>query len=250
MPTPRIREFTVLKKNYVTPNMLRVTLGGHNMNTLPNDHEGGYVKLVFPQGEGRLMRTYTIRHQSEQEFDIDFVIHKSDEEQATGPACTWALNCQTGDSINIGGPGPKKLVSDDSDWVLVVGDMTALPAISINLENLPESTKGYAIIEVMSDKDIQPLNKPNNVELHWIINAHPGHDSTLLLNKIKSLPWLDGSVAVWAASEFSSMKTLRQFFKNEKEIDRKQMYISSYWKSGISEDEHKIVKSNDADKEA
>ncbi|WCN12888.1 SIP domain-containing protein [Marinomonas mediterranea] len=250
MSTPRIRELTVLRKHYVTENMLRVTLGGENMDTLPKDHEGGYVKLVFPKGDGRLMRTYTIRNQSEQELDIDFVIHGAHKEQVSGPACTWARECIPGDKINVGGPGPKKLVSEDADWILIAGDMTALPAISVNIENLSNTTKGHVVIEVMSEQDIQPLTTPDGVELHWVINPHPGKDSDFLLNKIKSLNWYEGNTAVWAASEFSSMKKLRHFFKQEKGLDRKNMYISSYWKNGISEDEHKVVKSEDADKES
>jgi NADPH-dependent ferric siderophore reductase len=43
------------------------------------------------------------------------------------------------------------------------------------------------------------------------------------------------------------MKALRDFFKKEKNISKENLYISSYWKLGINEDEHKIEKRNDAE---
>ncbi len=53
-------------------------------------------------------------------------------------------------------------------------------------------------------------------------------------------------MSVWAACEFSSMKVLRRFFKEEKVVDKSMLYISSYWKLGKNEDEHKIIKQQDA----
>lgn len=243
MSRPQPKEFTVIKKELVTPHMLRLTLGGESVKALPDDQESSYVKLIFPNGNERpLMRTYTIRHHRKDEIDIDFMLHED-----SGPASTWAKAAQSGDTIIIGGPGPKKLIESSSDWQLLVGDMTALPAISVNLGELPYSAKGYAVIEVVSEDDIQTLKHPENIEIKWVINPYPGTDSNALLNEVKSLDWLDGNASVWAACEFNSMKALRDFFKNEKNISKENLYISSYWKLGINEDEHKIEKRNDAE---
>lgn len=242
MSRPQPRELTVIKKEHVTPNMLRVTLGGKNIHTIPKDQESGYVKLIFPTETGRLMRTYTIRHQRDHEIDLDFMLHLD-----AGPACQWAKTTQPNDVILVGGPGPKKMVTEKADWCLLVGDMTALPAISVNLEKLPSDAKGYAIIEVVSEADIQVLTHPADVKLHWVVNPRPGEDDRLLLNKLKTLTWLDSDVYVWCACEFSSMKVLRHFFKGEKNISKQNLYISSYWKLGSSEDQHKEVKRMDAE---
>ncbi|MBJ7538182.1 siderophore-interacting protein [Marinomonas transparens] len=243
MSRPQPREFTVIRKAQVTPNMLRVTLGGENVKTIAEGQEGGYVKLIFPNGGGKpLMRTYTIRNQSTEEIDIDFMLHEDG-----GPASTWAQQAQANDTIIIGGPGPKKNTDASSDWQLLVGDMTALPAISVNLEELPDNAKGYAVIEVVSKEDIQPLKHPANIEIKWVINPHPGTDANAILEEVKSLDWLDGVASVWAACEFNSMKALRDFFKKEKDVSRDNLYISSYWKLGVNEDQHKIAKRDDAE---
>lgn len=243
MSRPMPRTLTLLQKQYVTQNMLRLTFGSPNLSGFPEDQESGYVKLMFPsENGGTLMRTYTIRHQRADEIDIDFAIHGD-----SGIACHWALHAEIGEELLIGGPGPKKLISEDADWLLFIGDMTALPAISVNLSKLPKDTQGFALLEVQSEADIQPLIKPEGVTIEWLVNPHPGSDDQAFVNHLKTIQWPEGSVSVWAACEFSSMRNLRAYFKQHPQVSKPQMYISSYWKQGLNEDQHKVEKRIDMD---
>ncbi|WP_437882000.1 SIP domain-containing protein [Pseudomonas sp. LRF_L74] len=241
-PTPRTLQ--VLASQPVTPHMLRITLGGAQIDQFPADQESAYIKLIFPVADSdkNLMRTYTVRHHRADQFDVDFVLHED-----AGPASQWAKDAKPGDQILIGGPGPKKLVDNSADWFLIVGDMTALPAISVNLEQLPADARGHALIEVIAESDIQPLRHPAGVELHWLINPHPGEDSELLVERVRGLDWPAGRPSVWAACEFNAMRALRKHFKEERQVERKDLYISSYWKLGSSEDQHKAAKREDAE---
>lgn len=240
-PAPKVLD--VIDTKYITPNMCRVTLGGAAMADFPIDQESAYIKLIFPQAEDTrpLMRTYTISVQRDDEIDVDFALH-----DVEGPASTWARNAQIGDQILVGGPGPKKLINNDADWFLLIGDMTALPAITVNLAQLPPDAHGYAVLEATTEADRQTLKKPKNVDIHWVTNAHPSANNSPLLDCVKSLTWLDGQPAVWAACEFHSMRALRQYFKIERTIPKTHLYVSSYWKVDSTEDQHKIVKSQDA----
>jgi NADPH-dependent ferric siderophore reductase len=103
-PTPRTLH--VIGKQAVSRNMLRVTLGGEGMQAFPDDQAGAYIKLIFPATaeQPQLMRTYTVRAQREHEIDVDFVLHDD-----SGPASLWAGDCQPGDSILVGGPGPAQI---------------------------------------------------------------------------------------------------------------------------------------------
>jgi NADPH-dependent ferric siderophore reductase len=177
------RQFKVLNKQYITQNMLRITLQQTDDMPLPVDQDGGYIKLHFArQGVFNndiekqllsndaacrpLLRTYTIRQQRSDlnEIDVDFVVHE------IGPASQWALNCVNGDVMYIAGPGKIKFVDPTADWFLIIGDMTALPAISVNLAKLPADAKGYAVIEVINENDIQTLSVPVGFELTWLVN--------------------------------------------------------------------------------
>lgn len=241
-PAPRTLQVTACR--YITPNMLRITLGGAEIATFPDDQESAYIKLIFPEADNPkgLMRTYTVRHQRADAFDVDFVLHGD-----AGPASNWAKSARPGDQILIGGPGPKKLVDNTAEWFLLVGDMTALPAISVNIEQLPANARGHAVIEVIDERDIQPLAHPASFNLHWLVNPHPGVDSQLLVDRVRQLEWLPGRPSIWAACEFSGMRELRRHFKKERQVVRGDLYVSSYWKLGNSEDQHKVVKRMDAE---
>jgi NADPH-dependent ferric siderophore reductase len=239
--TPRTLE--VIRTISITPNMQRITLGGSELADFPTNQESAYIKLIFPQTkEARpLIRTYTISGQRSDEIDVDFVLHA-----ANGPASNWARSTQPGDEILVGGPGPKKLINNNADWFLLVGDMTALPAITVNIAQLPDNARGYVVLEVTTESDIQPLKSPKNIEIHWIVNMTTSADTSPLLERIQQLPWLSGQPAVWAACEFHSMRALRQYFKIERQLPKTHLYISSYWKIDNTEDQHKIEKRNDA----
>lgn len=245
-PTPKHLE--VINTQYITPHMRRITLGGEAFADFPKHQEGGYIKLMLPDNQSAdakiLMRTYTILNQRDTEMDIDFVIHSPE-----GPASLWAKNAKVGDSVLIGGPGPKKMINAQADWVLIAGDMSALPAITVNLRELNDDAKGYAVIEVMAETEIQPLIHPKGVELIWIIKPHTEADKHPLLARIQTLDWLAGQPAVWVACEFNQMRALRRYFKSEHDIAKTHLYISSYWKLGNTEDEHKIIKKQDVESE-
>ena len=237
------RELKVIGSKRITTNMHRVTLGGKGMRDFPEDHEGGYVKLNFPQpdSERPVTRTYSICIQRENEIDIDFVLHGDG-----GPASRWAVDCRDGETIMVGGPGPKTLVDYQADWFLLAGDMTALPAISVNIKQLPADAIGYVVIEVIDEADIQPLSTPVGFEVKWLVNPKPGENAKLLSDYVRSLPWLDGQPSVWVACEFNCMRNLRDYLRTERQLSRDNLYISSYWKHGSTEDSHRDAKRADA----
>ena len=237
------RELKVIGTKRITANMHRVTLGGVGMRDFPDDQEGGYVKLNFPQHnhERTVKRTYTIRFQRQNEIDIDFALHG-----VGGPASRWAAECVEGVTILVTGPGPKTLVDHQANWFLFVGDMTALPAISVNIEQLPAEAIGYVVIEVIDEGDIQPLPTPAGIKVKWIINPNPGEKPELLNNCVRSLIWLGGQSAVWVACEFNSMRNLRDYLLTERGLSRDNLYISSYWKHGSDDSSHRDAKRLDA----
>jgi NADPH-dependent ferric siderophore reductase len=244
------RTLTVLSKKNITPCMIRIVLGGEELVNFPEGQESGYIKLhFFPNGEDAnsqkpLVRSYTIRAFDPQlkELTLDFVAHGE-----SGPASTWALHVQVGDQITTDGPGAVKLVDMSADWFFIAGDMTALPAMSVNLEKLPENAKGYAVIEVLSEEDKQHLITPSEIAIHWVINPHPDKENTCLIDTVKTLAWLEGEPNIWVASEFEGMRNLRRYFKQEKQVERGQLYASSYWKMGETDEGNKAAKKSDAE---
>lgn len=237
---------TVLHRERITPSLQRVTLGGPGLAGFPEGQQGGYLKLFLGEdARGKpIVRTYTIRDQREGELDIDFALHGDD---AAGPATRWSLAAGPGDTIKIGGPGAAKPLPSDHDFYLIAGDMTALPAISVNLAALSPDARGVAAIEIQSEADQVELDKPDGVEIRWLVNREPGARPDLLADELRKVALPHGRVAGWAASEFSAMRNLRTFLRDELGLRGTSLYISSYWKAGLGEDEHKVVKREDAE---
>lgn len=258
---PNNRLLTVIASQQLTPNMQRISFQADDLSHFPADAEGGYIKLLFTsQGDTDIsqlaaderpkMRTYTIRHlrQALNQLDVDFVRHEHSvmdltvNSQSGGFASAWAQSARTGDTISIAGPGEIKPLNLHLDWYFLVADMTALPALAAQLTKLPATAKGYAVIEINHADDKQTLIKPDGIALVWVI-AHSAEAN--LTSQVQGLTWLSGEAAVWCACEFSTMRALRVYFRNEKAVDKDNLYISSYWKSGCTEDGHKIAKHDD-----
>ncbi|MGD1938919.1 MAG: siderophore-interacting protein [Cyanophyceae cyanobacterium] len=256
MPKPNYRVITVKDSVKITPNMQRVTFTGDDLADFPENYESGYVKLLFSEQGGAIAskeqveqekhrkRTYTIRGFSRDgnELAIDFSLHGS----KNGPAATWANSTKPGDTILMGGPGPTKLVDNTADWFLLAGDMSGLPALACNLEQLPENAQGYAVIEVVSEADRQDIKVPDGVSIQWVINDKPGEKPNALLDAIQALTWKAGTPYVWVACEFGAMKNIRAYLKDSRGIENNNIYISSYWKFDRTEEEHKVDKRMDA----
>ncbi|WP_325895398.1 siderophore-interacting protein [Grimontia sp. NTOU-MAR1] len=251
-PSPIL--LTVEATTAVTPNMQRIVMHGEGLCRFPTNCEGGYIKLLFaPDGSTDLssltadqrpvMRTYTIRDLdfSIHTITVDFVRHTIDD-CGCGHAARWAMNAKVGDTINIAGPGTIQEINKEADWFFMVADMTALPALSVKIATLPHHALGHAVIEVESEDDIQPLHAPEGMQIDWLVKGEK-----TLAGQVRDKKWFDGEAAVWCACEFDSMRALRQYFRNDREVDRENIYISSYWKDGVTEEGHKVIKRKDAE---
>jgi len=255
MSKPSPITLTVTQTSSITPNMQRITFSGEGLSKYPTECVGGYIKLLFSplgntdlsqldEGERPTMRTYTIRHYNpvEKFIEVDFVRHIAKDLQC-GFAARWAMSVQVGDTISVAGPGLIQGLNLESDWFFLVADMTSLPALSAKVKTLPENAKGHAVIQINSAADKQELEAPKGIKITWLIEDQT---SETLSQTVRSLTWLEGQVSVWTACEFESMRELRQYFRNEKEVAKENIYISSYWKRGVSEDGHKVIKQQDA----
>jgi len=254
--SPRL--LTVKKAWPITPNMIRVTLTGPELNDIAPGCEGAHCKIMLPangqsktefadqlrDGPKPATRTYTVRHfrHAELEMDIDFVAH-GDE----GPASAWALKAEPGSFCGFAGPGNIKLTSFYADWYLVAADMSALPVAAATLEAMPRDAAGVAVFEVQSEADRQDIAAPPGIDMHWLVQPDPHSPSEAQERLIRSFDWREGVVQTCVAGESGVIRSLRAFLRNEKNLPKQDAYVSGYWKIGLVEDEHQKVKSAEAD---
>lgn len=250
-PSPRL--LTVKMAWYLTPNMIRVTFSGTQLEGFPEGREGGNCKLMFPEehetiesfssrldsGPAPSRRTYTVRafRADELELDIDFVAHGDN-----GPASAWATRAEAGHFLGFAGPSTPKVARFEADWYLLAADPSAIPVVAATLESMPRDAKGIAVFEVPTEEDQQSINAPEGIELHWLLHAESNRPSTQQEEFIRSLSWPEGRIQTCIAGESAVIRSLRSFLLKEKQLPKEDVYLSGYWKIGLVEDEHQKLK--------
>ncbi len=258
-PQRRAPRLLTVKQAYpLTPNMIRVTFAGPELEGIRTGCEGANCKIMLPEpGQNRedfaarlldgprpTTRTYTVRHfrAAGLEMDIDFVAH-GDE----GPASAWAIRAQPGDFLGFAGPGPVKVNHFSADFYVVAADPSALPVAAATLEAMPGDAKGIAIFEIPTEDDRQEIALPPGIETHWLVHPDPHRPSTAQQDFIRALPWPEGRIQTCIAGESGVIKDLRSFLIRERGLAKEDAYISGYWKIGLVEDEHQKVKRQEAE---
>ncbi|MTG98945.1 MULTISPECIES: siderophore-interacting protein [Myroides] len=249
--------FKLLNREYITPRFIRLTLGGNDVSDFKETTIGVNNKVfIAPKGCSEVylpefdfekgawkpqeestkpyVRTYTHRgiNIEKNELYIDFVAH-GDE----GPASDFAINAEIGSQIGVAMGCEASELVPEVEWYYLIGDATAIPVLSAILESLPNTAKAKVIIEVETEEDVQNLSSEATFDIEWVINPTPGQNSQVASKVIDFVNSnaLPESKFVYLASEFSTVKELRNFFRKEKNWSREDLYAYSYWKFGKAE---------------
>ncbi|MFK2879448.1 siderophore-interacting protein [Rhodanobacter hydrolyticus] len=244
-----LRTLAVARVERITPHMQRVTFGGAELrgfhSAAPDDH----VKLFFPNRHGELvppslgaqglefpsgrepspMRDYTPRHHdaARGELVIDFVLH------GDGPAARWAEQAAPGQWIAAGGPRGSHVIANDFDHYVLVGDETALPAISRWLEEMPPGMHATALIEVPEIADRQTLFSQARVDIQWF--GRDAAEGGSLEQALHELPAIEGDRFWWIATESDRARTMRQSLE-QRGIPKDWIKATGYWKAHADDD--------------
>lgn len=239
----------------------RITLGGPGFADFrDNRFTDKYVKILFvdpalgleppydvqalrkdlPKHRRPVRRTYTVHSvdAEAQTLTIDFVLHGD-----AGVAGPWAAQAKVGEKVAFAGPGGKYAPDAGADSHLLVGDESALPAISAALAELAAQAPaavGRAIIEVGGPGDEWELTAPEGVEVTWL---HRGADHAParsgLAAAVEALgreEWPEGRVHAFVHGEKTMVKRLRRHLTEDRGVDRRMLSLSAYWTHGTADD--------------
>jgi NADPH-dependent ferric siderophore reductase len=244
---------TVLHRQWISPHTVRITAGGTGFDALRmNEFTDKYAKLIFadpglgltppydlaalreslPPDRRPVSRTYTLRQADvrRQQLAIDFVVHGDQ-----GIAAPWAARAEPGEFLTLSGAGGAYRPDPGSDWHLLVGDESALPAICSALEALPGDARGVAYLETCDPGEYLDATLPSGIEVIWLHRPQPGSQPRLLADALLAGPWPSGRADVFAHGERESMKAIRSALKTRLGEDD-QLSLSGYWASGRTED--------------
>lgn len=248
-----LRRVHVVAVRDVTPRMRRVTLGGPELGAFTRDGLDlpafaspafdDHVKLVFaadgdvhaalpvqledgidwPPSTTRQGRDYTPRRfdAAAGELDLDLVLH------GDGPAAGWARDAVPGAELWFAGPKSSTVVPDDADWVLLVGDETALPAIGRFLEERPLDVPVRAVVTVADPTGRQDLATRPGDDVTWVV-ADPA-DEGALLAAVRAVEPLPGTAYVWAAAESRVLLPVRRYVAGDLGVPKSHANLTGYW---------------------
>ncbi|EST39268.1 hypothetical protein N566_02955 [Streptomycetaceae bacterium MP113-05] len=254
-------ELRVVRTRRLGPTMLRVTLGGDGLTGFASGGRDQSFSLFLPHpgqsapvvptgadwfgryrsmhpAERAIMRAYTVRAQRPGELDVDFALHGD-----CGPASRWARAAQAGDRVTLLGPG----VADNksvcfrppggTDWVLLSGDETALPAIAGILESLPAGLPVRAFVQVPEWDDVTELPTAADAAVTWLVRAgRSGHRTDAAVAAVRSAALPAGTPYAWIAGEAGTVRALRRHLVREREFPRRAVTFGGYWRLGSSEE--------------
>lgn len=188
----------------------------------------GYLRyLTLPRATRPVIRNYTVREfrPEARELDIDFVVHGDD-----GVAGPWAGSLPLGASVGLidQGCGYRAL---DTDWTLLVGDESALPAVVGILRDLPRDARGHALIEVPDLDDRQEVEAPDGFDVHWIVRRPDAVIGRTALEHLHELPFLGGTVNAFAAGESKLATGARRHLVNDRGVPKSNITFCGYWRA-------------------
>jgi NADPH-dependent ferric siderophore reductase len=249
-----VNPMAVLRTDWVTPHLIRVVLDAQSF--VDNGCTDKYVKLMFlkpdvtyptpidldeiratmPREQWPTTRTYTVRwfDAAAGEIAIDFVYH-GDE----GIAAPWAAAAQSGDEILVRGPGGAYAPDRDVDWHLLVGDESALPAVSAALEALLPGAVASVFALVDDEAEAVKLTSAAEVDVTWLYRSafdSPADANEALVEAVRSTAFRPGSVQAFVHGEAGFVADLRRHLITDRGVPRDRLSVSGYWRRGKNED--------------
>jgi NADPH-dependent ferric siderophore reductase len=244
---PPFRRVAVRRVATTTPHLVRVTLGGPDLDGFAVDQPAASVRLLVPSpgtselvmpawngneflfddGRRPIIRTFTPRRFDPEtlELDLEIVIHEG------GAVSSWAQEASPDISAAISGPGRGYAIDLSAPSFLLAGDESALPAICQLLEVLPSETPVYVHVEVAHPDARLEFPEHPRLTVTWcdrVLDASPGE---ALIASIRSAA-IDLDTRVWAAGEAAAMHTIRRHLFEERRLPRAQATVRGYWKGG------------------
>lgn len=234
----RRRSLVVKRTEFVTPKMLRLTLGGPELKGFVSLGADDHVKLFVPGSGGEVeRRDYTPRRYDVQngELIIDFALHEA------GPATQWARSARPGDIAEIGGPRGSAIVPNDFDWYLLVGDETALPAIGRRIETLPARAKVTSIVSIANIAETQTFTAEADHQETWVQRGKAeADDPAPLRSALESFVFPEGDGFIWVAAEANVARALRRYLLDDRKHPPQWMKAAGYWVKGRADSHEKF----------
>jgi NADPH-dependent ferric siderophore reductase len=211
---------TVLRRERISPHLLRLRLSAPGLESTGVPDE--WVGLVVP-GQFQV-RYYTVRAQTGDEVVLDVVLH--DEGLVTG----WASGDCVGERVVVTSPQSSFTLPEDASWLLLVGDLTAMPAMARIAETIRRWSSGVETIRIWAEvPDDLAGYLPDGPDVTWLEPPAPGQSR--LAEVVESIAWPEGTGYFWMAGESAQMRAIRKHLMRERRLPNTAYDVMGYWRA-------------------
>ena len=219
----------VLRRTTLGRHLVRLVLGGPGLagftsTGLPDE----WVGLVVP---GQFQsRYYTVRSWRHDELTLDVVVHD------IGLVTQWASGDVVGDEVTITEPKGSFAMPDDAGWLMLVGDLTALPAMARAVMSVSVPVQVWAEVPDPDEPEVHDYLAVALAaagvrhDVHWL--RQPGDGRSDLASVVHDLVWPDGPGYFWMAGESSQMRAIRKHLMRERRLPSTAYDVMGYWRGG------------------
>lgn len=232
----RFRTVTLVSREYLAPDYVRVRLEGDDLVGFDSPGSDDHMRLFFPaempdtieELRAAPSREYTPLSWGENWLEVEFAVH-GDE----GVAAVWAANAPLGSRIGVGGPRGSAVLTGTPDGWLLVGDETAIPAIRRHAARIGDA-QARIVVEVPSAQDEVFIEAPADVE--WLHRGAAPAGSALIafLDSLTASDAVGRHPFVFIAAEQAIVKPGRALLERCG-IDSAHATVKGYWKRGEPE---------------
>ena len=180
----------------------------------------------LPEDGRPVLRWYTIRalRPAAGEIDVDFVLHGD-----AGPGSRWASTAQPGTEAGFRAGAATYRPPAAGGAHLLAADETALPALSAIVEaHGAGPARLHAFVEVPDESYQVPAD--STVDITWLRRGE-GEPGSALLPAIREAGLSTPDYA-WVCGESALATGLRRHLVKDREVDRRRIMFSGYWKLG------------------
>lgn len=214
----------------------RVVLGAHLVRLVLEAPPGfastgvpdEWVALTVP-GQFQT-RYYTVRSLEGGLLTLDVVVHDQ------GLVTEWAQTDCVGETVGLSVPKGSFLLPDDAGWVVLAGDLTALPAMA----RIAESIR---TVPVQMHAEVPDGPMPDYVaagvaaDVAWH-HAAPG--TSELAAVVRGIDWPEGPGYFWMAGESAQMREVRRHARHDLGWDTRHYDVMGYWSGSRGRRERRV----------
>ena len=213
---------TVLERRVLSPHLIRLRLEPEHFTSTGICDE--WVALTVP---GQYQnRYYTVRAWDGEVVTVDVVVHEH------GLVTEWAQTECVGETVVLSEAKGSFALPEDAQWLLLVGDLTALPAIA----RICEETSDVATqVHVEAPAGTQAAY-PDPPEATW----HDAGPDSRLADLVAGIEFPQGPGYFWMAGESAQMRDIRRHARRVAGLDPKRTDVMGYWSNARGRQARKV----------